>query len=628
MSTTIPTIVPKPTYNESLFGVYGEFGSGNNLQAIYLQTAITPQYLDKIKLISDIPGSERWRVRDLFQREVDTERVTNSLLPYLESRDKIKFFNPLTLTVLPIDERSGAVLSQMPEVADEVIEEDGHRWTVRERDRYYRLRWIERRHEYARLDWSNERCRIVAIDGQHRLAALKRMQRRRQKVHGVPSGGLKEALDERPAIRNSFLDWKIPVVIVTFRATTGRHEPPSVLEVVRNIFVYINTEAHQVSEARQILLNDESVNALAVQELLERSHSNDLEPPEKRREDRLPLLFFDWRGLERDREAVQAPAAVKPVKEIRLWFEEYVLGEDFSPSQEMALGVNPGERLKEAFVAQNLDYAASELVRHRLQDSVLPAVSHVLENFHPYREYIARLRGLEEMYDCGIDLQQHAFDLLRFGSTQELGANKQQVDEIEGALHAEIEDLKRDCLRSPLDLDVGMRGVMQAFGGLIWEFCYEPEWMEYAEWFTDVLNLVYADGWFEPGPRKKGGKYLRHVIWDQNDGVVNYRRQHAKSALGAYVSLLIGAKAAPPDGWCPEWPTVRAGLLDRLESTVVRGYKKEIHPVLKELYPNGGAELNAAKKEEAEKLAGRQMRRFERAMERFAARDEAVGGGS
>ncbi|MCY3932409.1 MAG: hypothetical protein OXH70_11875 [Acidobacteria bacterium] len=625
MSIAPLPVVPKPLYNESLRGVYGEFGSGNNLQAIYLQTAVKPQYLDKISLISDIPGSERWSVRDLFQREVDTERVTNSLLPYLESRDKIKFFNPLTLTVLPIDQQTGAVLGQMPRVAESSMEEDGHKWTVRERRRYYRVRWIEGRHEYAQLDWNNEQSRIVAIDGQHRLAALKRMQRRWQKVHGVLSGDLDEALGEKPKVRGSFLDWRIPVVIVTFRATTGRREPPSVLEVVRSIFVYINTEAHKVGEAREILLNDESANALAAQELLERSHSNDLEPRDTRRRGRVPLLFFDWRGQERDREAVPAPAAVKTVGEVHMWFEEYVLGEDFSQDQEMALGVSPGDPLKGAFFARSLDYATSKLVREQMQESVLPAVSHVLETFLPYSEYIAGLRRLEEVYDCGNDLQGYAFDRLRFGNSQEIGGNKEHVDDIERRLHVEIEKLKKACLRSPIDLDVGMRGVMQSFGDLIFEFGYEPEWMEYAMWFTDALNVVYADGWLERGRGKKGGKYLRHVIWDQNDKIVNYRRQHAKNALGAYLSLLIG-ETVPPRDWCPEWPTVRAGLLDRLESTVIRGYKKEVHAQLKEQFPNGGRELNEAKKKEAEKLAGRQIRRFERALEQFASREDAATG--
>ena len=72
------------TYNQSLPGVYGAFGAGGGLQAFYLQSAITPVDLEKISLISEIPGSERWSVRDLFQRDVDNDRVTNGLLPYLE----------------------------------------------------------------------------------------------------------------------------------------------------------------------------------------------------------------------------------------------------------------------------------------------------------------------------------------------------------------------------------------------------------------------------------------------------------------------------------------------------------------------------------------------------------------
>ena len=89
-------------YNQQRDGVYGVFGSGSGLQAFYLQSAIAPSELKQLDLISDISGSEKWSVRHLFQRDVDNKRIEESLLPYLETVDKIKFFNPLTLTILPM----------------------------------------------------------------------------------------------------------------------------------------------------------------------------------------------------------------------------------------------------------------------------------------------------------------------------------------------------------------------------------------------------------------------------------------------------------------------------------------------------------------------------------------------
>ena len=252
----IPPPSKKLLYNRQLDGVYGEFGAGASVQAFYLQSAITPVQLSWISLISDIQGSERWPVPDLFQRDVDNDRIANSLLPYLQDAEKIKFFNPLTLTVLPMDENGSTVLTQMPRVIESSVKENDRSWKCLERKDYYRARWVENYPQYAVLEWSDTRSRLVAIDGQHRLSALKRFLR-----------------DNKEASHQNFMKWRIPVVIVSFRAGQGRSEPPSVLEVVRSIFVYINTEAKEVSEARKILLSDESVNDVCAQELLERAHT-------------------------------------------------------------------------------------------------------------------------------------------------------------------------------------------------------------------------------------------------------------------------------------------------------------------------------------------------------------------
>src|SRR5438552_17875851 len=104
---------PRP-YNQMLLGVYGEFGTGANAQIFFLQSTLAPTSLEKTALISDIPGSETWQVRDLFQREVDIRRVTKGLLPYLQSTDKVTCFNPLTLTRIPIHPDTNELLTTIP----------------------------------------------------------------------------------------------------------------------------------------------------------------------------------------------------------------------------------------------------------------------------------------------------------------------------------------------------------------------------------------------------------------------------------------------------------------------------------------------------------------------------------
>src|SRR5512140_1280555 len=91
-------------YDRKRLGYFGELGEGANISIKFIQTAISKKDLDEISLVQSIPGSETWRVRDLFQRDVDQNRVLDEILPYLQDTEKVKFFNPLTLVLLPMDQ--------------------------------------------------------------------------------------------------------------------------------------------------------------------------------------------------------------------------------------------------------------------------------------------------------------------------------------------------------------------------------------------------------------------------------------------------------------------------------------------------------------------------------------------
>ena len=624
MTSVLLPVAPRQIYNERLPGVYGEFGSGSGLQAFYVLTALSPGQLRKVSLVKDIAGSERWRVRDLFQREVDDARVSRGLVPYLSDLERIKFFNSLILTVLPMEEGGNGVLAQMPRVVERIEEQQGQRRISLEREGYFRVRVIEDHPEYAELEWNSDTSRVVAIDGQHRLSALKRLYAARSR-EGLATARAESGAGQQSAgvsSGRSFLDWRIPCVVVSFRVAGVRKSPPKILEVVRNIFVDVNTKAQIVGEARKVLLNDESVNAVAAQEVLERAHSNDLLPRHERRRETTPLLMFDWRGLEKDGEAVPSPAALKSVVEVRDWFNEYLLGEDFSEYQADHLGIIADPRFDAAWTRQRLDYATSRLVREKVGDAAMvPALLHLLENFEPYRRYIECLRSLEDEYYSGNDLQHHAFDRLRFGSSGEETANKFEVDDVERSLLVEIERVRKECLQPavPFDQDIGMRGVVWAFGELSWRFECE-DWMAYAEWFTFGLNLAYEGGWLDPAYGREGHGHLRHVIVDHNSNVTNYRLKDARGAFGPYVALVVGSLAEPRDLWAADWNTLYGTLLEALTKTIVRGYKKEERPKLLPSYPQMGKPLTAAVKAAAAKRAGRQVRRFAQALIRAAER--------
>ena len=587
----------KEAYNQRLSGVYGQFGSGAGVHAFYLQSALSPVQLDWVSLISDIPGSECWPVRELFQRDVDNKRITDFLLPYLQNPGRIKFFNPLTLTLLPVQENE--VLTEMPRMVEFAKEDDGHTWEVLEREGYHRVRWVRDEEQYALLEWHDTRTKLVAIDGQHRLSALKRFW----KDHASP-------------LHQDFRSWRIPVVIVSFRVGTGPQRPPTVLDVVRNIFVYINTEAKRVSRAREILLSDESVNKVCTQELIQRAHDNDLLADGERDQSVWPLLLYNWR----EEAGVSARGALE-VGEICDWFANYVLGEDFKDDQEVALGVDAGHPLHAAFHRERLTHAESESVREVASRRVLPALWHLLENFSPYASYVRALRQLERRYDeeTQSDLARHAFHQLRFGTNLAPEANRDEVERLLHGLRDEIEDLKNGFLRPPLDLDIGMRGVVCAFGGLQ-SSLGNPDWMGYAAWFTDALNELYGEAWLNLESGSKHREALRHIVVDHNDTIVNYRVSDAENALGAYVQALVLSYGGSTLECNVDLGALKGELLEKLRVRVARGYRKEVRPQLKSQFPEGGSPLTEAVSREAAKLARKQVGKLEGALRRIEAR--------
>ena len=571
---------------------------------------MSPSELANIHLVSDIPGSERWPIRALFQRDVDTDRVTSGLIPYLRDSSQVRFFNPLTLTLLPMDRHGHTVLSEMPAIRRETCHLDHQDWQTLERLDFYRFRWIDNPAQYGALDWNSNRSRLVAIDGQHRLFGLKRLW------DDSASGG-------------DFLQWRIPVVVVSFRSEEQRQATPTVLDTVRSIFVSINTNAQEVNDARRILLSDDSVNALCTQELIEAAHSNDKRIKSVRKRNRLPLLFFDWRGEEKNKRAVRSTAALKTTAEIRDWFQNYLLGSDLEVDQRKAMEIVPTSPLYSAFVRKRLTHEHAELVRQWARERLLPGLEHVLENFTPFAKYIETLRLIEEriQYPTHPDVVRHAFDQLRFGSNRAHGKLQEHVNDALKEIMTAIETAKTQNLDRIISEDIGLRGVVWAFGHLRNRFAGPPDWLEYAQRFTASLNRVYDDGWLTAKSRRGKRGFLLHVVEDQAGTIVNYRLESAKNALGTHLALLVAAYGMPwPPAWKFSWTAFMEDRLGTWQWTIERGYRKQFKGELQEQYPEGGTPLIQAANQKAHRRARHQTGRFRTVLAQIV--ESKLGGGS
>ena len=555
-------------YERKRLGYYGELGQGANVSIKFIQTAIKKQDLDEILLVESIPGSEKWRVRDLFQRDVDRVRVLDEILPYLQATDKVKFFNPLTLALLPMESGGNNIERELRPLQHRTEEIKGHIYDIYEADPFFEFRVHRSTPAYSSVHWNKDRVRLVAIDGQHRLFALKRWK-------------------AQPAPESQALDtWTIPVVVLGLFTVKPANDEANLLEVVRRTFMYINSKAEAVSEARQILLNDESVLAVCTQELLEHAHSNDSLPAGQRDATRVPLMFFDWRvGTSTSGLRTASPTALVTIEELHACLGCYVIGEDWDPgSQDQALGlgdlVPPLEREEKTGL---LSWKDANRLRTYFQKALLPGLTHFFQNFEPYQKYIKACRDLEAREAS--DLGQHAFMRLRFGTSNEEEILKRDVDTKVGDLREKFAEEKQD-LADLLLLDIGFRGLLAAFGqGKVFYDDWKGttcDWLDYARWLTPLLSKLYRDGWFSDFDSLKEEKrsLLTHVAWDHTGRVEYYRQEHVAEALGPFLLLLAVAQSTDRDRKALI-KLIWDDKLSALQGMVQRGYVKEWRARLK-----------------------------------------------
>ena len=269
----IETFIPPPEnkYTEPLLFVPGKYTLSQVGQVPYFSAVMPLQDLvNQIKLVEDIPEEARitWSLEELFQRDIDWKRVENDLVNgYLKDQNKLNFFNSLTIALLP---RQGFK-----------IEDDYGEPEYSPSSSYKNWKKIDAGNicvefnpdeSIGLLRWHKERVIPVAIDGQHRLAALKQY-----------------CEDLTPGI-SSELNTKIPLILLILDNRVGfegRHGK-SLIETLREIFIDLNRNAREVATSRLILLDDLNIQSFCVRTLLA-SHVTDTST------DVLPLSMVTWR---------------------------------------------------------------------------------------------------------------------------------------------------------------------------------------------------------------------------------------------------------------------------------------------------------------------------------------------
>lgn len=579
----------KTNYNQVLSGFFGQFGSGGNSQIFYLQTGVGYADLDKISLVSDIAGSEKWPVRDLFQREVDNDRVENGLLPYFKDKDKSKFFNPITLTFLPLS--GDQIVGEIPSIEPKKEMIDNYNWIVYEFEGYFRFRYIEGSPGNSVVEWNDSKVKVVAIDGQHRLSALKRFKSELE-------AGVEDA--------QGFSTWTVPVVLFGLRKMEKDVPSGRLLDSIRNIFVYINETARKPNRIRSILLDSQSVNAVFTQELLEICHENDCKKIDERDVNKTPLIYFEWRGLEEDGKLKPIKSHIQNVEEIYRWFDEIIFGSDFKDRQKKKLGVGPTHSLNSIFSEEKLLSSQIEKLKKYAKSYFLMDFLRFLAGVSVNKKYIEFLRNLEvNGLKKNVDVYSHAWYKLRFGSTNCPSSIEDKVKDTLKGLESEIELERHKVFTHLLSKDIGWRAIIVCFTEL--KPIYDNlkgetvTFSDYVNWILPLINKAIKDGWFDDTK----ASFRVNITEDKAGGdIINYRINDVKNAFGP---LLMAVCLKYSKFEFSEWKSIFENIRQTIEPVLQRQYKKQERARLKPQFPNGGKPLDTAAKRAAEDLVNIQL---------------------
>lgn len=261
-------------FQRSVEGTWGEFITpAGNVSYLLTKARLGTTGTDRERRLTSqlVPVRELFSVADMdfsqiLQRDLDDHRVATQLVPYLLTPKATgpAFFPPIVAALLPFEANQPA---KFPEGADLGISTDQG---VTFREMRYGDAFQVQRHARAtgevhpiklgRIAWNDELARLVVLDGQHRSMALLAIDRTINGTWDQGSGTryrhfyehrIKEILRSEKVDLDSI---EVPVAVCWFPELVGPASDPH--KAVRKLFVDVNKEARQPSEARLVLLSD------------------------------------------------------------------------------------------------------------------------------------------------------------------------------------------------------------------------------------------------------------------------------------------------------------------------------------------------------------------------------------
>lgn len=284
MSPIINAGRTEPAYTKPLYGTHAQFTLSTGVSLPYFLCAMEiERAIDELKIHDEVSPSldRKWSLSELFQREVDEKRVKNDMVKgYLADPHKLKFFNAITVVLMPKTEDDHLLpkfpaADHDPHVPWNGTDQDDREWStpIANRCNFGGVQYITAGSQ-GRLRWDPEKVHAVAVDGQHRLSSLRIF---RDQTRGR-------------ALTATEKNTSIPVIFLLLDKAAGFEHTggeTTIRSVARELFTDLNKNAKEVDFAREIILDDRSVESRSLRLLVTDETATD-------RQDRLPLSMVRW----------------------------------------------------------------------------------------------------------------------------------------------------------------------------------------------------------------------------------------------------------------------------------------------------------------------------------------------
>ena len=483
----------KDLLNQEIVGSFGNFKTQDSQELYYLMATLRLEQLDWLHTASESMDFNSVSFEEMVQRDIDYERVDNKIIKqYLQNgKGRVIFFPPLLISLMSFE--NNEPIAQYKEINDGISSpgSDNVRYYYKEWGKnYFKLELPlsehvdtgyeiycekdERKYNYfnhaGTLKYNPNSTKLVVIDGQHRLSALKRIKDK-SLLNGL----------------------KIPVCIF-FSPNIVEGQDEHAKDSMRELFVTINNTSKEVGGHFLTLLNDNSLSAITVRRLA--AHWKKITSPINF------LHFIEWNQREsRLSSQVMRPYAITTVSIIDSAIKKYVLGDSQISCLLNLQSISEDlEKLGDPNIREDsFDKNQLELLSTQIADYLVEALHILLTKLFPYQVRINQVSSSYKKLTQKVEEKVHGAEtylnnvLMQFRVTTKY--DDENVRDIERAF---LDDIKANKEINEHDFyfrNVFQKGLIKAWSDLVMDLTvtYELSPKIIADAFIKGLNVGLAD---------------------------------------------------------------------------------------------------------------------------------------